>query len=189
MQARSATGERTIRRPARHAEAASPEVDEALVRLAALPGGTAFVRLLVTRLTLATDEAEREQRVVAELLPPVAAMSDVATTQLLWNARARADALSEFGALTAAEVDQLRGVQTTNPHATVGRWLKEGRLFAVDSPAGRLFPAFQFLGAEPRPEIARVLLALADQLRGWELLTWFSGSSGYLEGARPVQPA
>jgi hypothetical protein len=69
---------------------------------------------------------------------------------------------------------------------TVDRWLDEGRVFAVDAPGRRLFPAFQFAGGEPLPVIANVLAALSDQLHGWEILMWFTGSSGYLVGARPV---
>jgi hypothetical protein len=34
--------------------------------------------------------------------------------------------------------------------------------------------------------ISRILAALKGQVRGWELLLWFTGSNGYLDGARPV---
>jgi hypothetical protein len=34
--------------------------------------------------------------------------------------------------------------------------------------------------------ISRILAALKGQVRGWELLLWFTGSNGYLGGARPV---
>jgi len=33
---------------------------------------------------------------------------------------------------------------------------------------------------------SRVLGALRGQVGGWELLLWFTGSNGYLAGARPV---
>ena len=39
---------------------------------------------------------------------------------------------------------------TTQP-GTVDRWLDQGRIFAVDSPGGPLFPAFQFAQGEPLP--------------------------------------
>jgi hypothetical protein len=64
--------------------------------------------------------------------------------------------------------------------------VKEGRVFAVEAPGGKLFPAFQFDQGRPRPVIAEVLSALAGQLRGWEILAWFTGSSGHLDGRRPV---
>jgi hypothetical protein len=159
----------------------------AIARVATeMAGGEPFVRLLVIRLEAARDEAEREMQVLDAMLPPVSVLTDATTTQLMWNAKARADAVSEFGALTAAQVEESRGVQTNNPHVTVGRWIKEGKVFAVEWGGRRLFPTFQFSNGEPRPVITRVLAALADQLRGWEVMLWFTGSSGYLNGARPV---
>jgi hypothetical protein len=104
----------------------------------------------------------------------------------MWNAKSRAEAVAEFGAFTAAQLAEQRGVDTTNPHATVSRWLHEGRVFAVDSGHGRLFPAFQFEDGKPRPVIGRILAALDGQLSGWAPLLWFTASNGYLEGARPV---
>jgi hypothetical protein len=176
-------------RTARASKAAASQlaaVTSAVARVASVPGGESFARLLVRRLEAASDEAEREAQVLDAMLPEVSVLTDAATTQLVWNARARADALREFGALTPAQIEEIRGVHTTNPHATVSRWIKDGRVFALDTAGGRVFPAFQFADGEPRPVIARVLTALANQLRGWEILTWFTGSSGYLEGERPV---
>jgi len=164
----------------------SAAVTSAVARVASVPGGESFARLLVRRLEAASDEAERETRVLDAMLPEVSTLSDAATTQLIWNARARADALREFGALTPAQIEEVRGIRTRNPHATVSRWIKDGRVFAVDTAAGRMFPAFQFADGEPRPTITPVLAALANQLHGWEILAWFTGSSGYLEGDRPV---
>jgi hypothetical protein len=162
------------------------EVGTAVARVAAkLAGGEALARLLASRLEAVAGEAERERQVLDALLPPVEVLADAATTQLMWNARARAEALAEFGAFTAAQLAELRGVDTTNPHSTVSRWLHEKRVFAVDSSSGRLFPAFQFEDGRPRPIIGDVLAALAGQLRGWELLLWFTASNGHLE-ARPV---
>ena len=70
--------------------------------------------------------------------------------------------------------------------AIVDGWVDDGRVFGVDGPAGRLIPAFQIARDEPRPVIARVLSALSGELHGWEIALWFTGSSGHLEGARPV---
>jgi hypothetical protein len=151
-----------------------------------LSGGERLVRLLAQRLTATEGEMERESKVLDAMLPPVEALTDAATTQLRWNALARGSALQEFGALTSAQLAAMRGANTTNPHATTGRWLTADRAFAIETPAGRLFPAFQFAQGEPRPVIRRVLAALDHQLRGWELLAWFTGTNGHLAGARPV---
>ena len=189
-EARAAVGPKKSMRVAIN-EAVTPDtgltVAEVVARLATrMAGGEPFVRLLMTRLEAVNGEVEREVQVLDAMLPPVSVLSDAATMQLMWNAKARADSLKEFGALTAAQIEEIRGVHTANPHATVSRWVKEGRLFAVDSAEGRLFPAFQFSHGAPRPVIAQILAALAGQLRGWEILLWFTGSSGYLDGARPV---
>lgn len=151
-----------------------------------LYGGERLVRLLAQRLTATEGEMERESKVLDAMLPPIETLTDAATTQLRWNALARGNALQEFGAFTSARLAEMRGANTTNPHATTGRWLASGRVFAIETPSGRLFPAFQFEQGEPRPVIRRILVALDRQLRGWELLAWFTGSNGHLAGARPV---
>ena len=165
------------------------EIGSAVARIASeVAGGEPFVRLLRDRLQAVAGEAERERQVLEAILPSVdvLALSNAATTQLLLNARARAEALAEFGALTAGQLAEIRGVDTPNPHSTVSRWLDADRVFAVNSGQGRLFPGFQFENGRPRTVIARVLAALGDELDGWELLLWFTGSSGHLDGARPV---
>lgn len=151
-----------------------------------LPGADPLAETLARRLAAVAGEVDRERRVLDAMLPPVETLSDATTTQLRWNAMARADALREFGALSSADLAGLRGSRTANPHTTTSRWLSGGRVFAVDGPSGRLFPAFQFVDGEPRPVVARVLEALDGTLRGWELLAWFTGSCGFLGGARPV---
>lgn len=89
-------------------------------------------------------------------------------------------------AFTAAQLAELRGSATTNPHVSTGRWLARGEVFAIETPQGRLFPGFQFRDGRPRPAMARVLQALGGSLRGWEILGWCIGSNGYLDGQRPV---
>ena len=93
---------------------------------------------------------------------------------------ARADAIAEFGALTAAQID------ASHRRGTTDRWLKQQRVFSVPGPDGPLIPAFQFRQGVPRPIIADILVTLDGQLKGWEILLWFTGSSGSLSGRRPV---
>ncbi len=165
-------------------------VVEAMAQIAravtAIPGGQRLAEMLSRRLSDAQGEATREAQVLDAMLPPVETLTDVAATQLRWNALARESALREFGAWTSGQLAELRGAQTSNPHTTASRWLTAKRIFAVETPAGRLFPALQFTDGEPRPVIAEVLAALAGQLHGWELLLWFTASNGYLHGERPV---
>ncbi len=159
---------------------------EIVSALRGLPSSGRLTRLIALRLRDLEDESARESAVLDGMLPPIETLSQVATTQLLWNALARAEALREFGALTSAQLADLRGSDTTNPHTTTSRWVKAGRIFGLETPSGRLFPAFQFIDGEPRPLIGRILAALDGEVRGWALLLWFTGSNGYLDGARPV---
>jgi hypothetical protein len=161
-------------------------MSEMAIALQGLPGGARLVRLMATRLRGARDEAKRESAVLDGILPPIGALSGDAITQLHWNATARADALREFGVFNSARLAEERGSETANPHATTSRWVTAGRVFALETPGGRVFPSFQFVRGEPRPVIGRILAALKGQVRGWELLLWFTGSNGYLDGARPV---
>lgn len=154
--------------------------------LRGLPGGARLVQLIALRLRGMEDESEREHAILEGMLPPIATLSQDAITQLHWNALARADALREFGALTSAQLADMRGSKTANPHTTTSRWISGDRIFAVETPSGRLLPTFQFTDGEPRPVVGRILAALHNQLHGWELLLWFTGSNGYLDGARPV---
>lgn len=105
---------------------------------------------------------------------------DPGPVQEAWNEAARAGAIAEFGALTAAQID------ASHRRGTTARWLHEQRVFSVPGPDGPLFPAFQFRQGDVRPVIAEILEALDGQLYGWELLLWFTGSSGILDGRRPV---
>jgi hypothetical protein len=104
--------------------------------------------------------------------------TEIEATQREWNAVARAEALAEFGAVEADEI--------VGGAAEVGRLFRDRRAFAVGEPHAPLLPAFQFLNGTPRPIIERVLGALGDEMRGWEILAWFTGSSDYPEGAGPV---
>ena len=161
-------------------------MSEMAIALQGLPGGARLIRLIAVRLRGIHDESEREGAVLDGILPPIEALSGDAITQLHWNGVARAEALREFGALSSAQLAEERGSDTANPHATTSRWLSAGRVFALETPAGRVFPSFQFVRGDPRPVIGRILAALKGQVRGWELLLWFTGSNGYLDGARPV---
>jgi len=154
--------------------------------MAGVPGAEEMTRAIAERFRRGGTDLERETRLIDLLMPPSTTMSRAATLQVRRNAAAREAGLTEFGAFTSAELASARGSRARNPHTTTSRWLGDGLVFAVDTPAGRLFPAFQFVQGAPRPVIAEVLAALAGQLRGWEILLWFTGSSGYLDGARPI---
>ena len=155
---------------------------EGLVRAIDAGGvGGAMLRVMTELARRGTLDAE----VIARLMPDeIPSISHVA--QLQRNAAARTAALREFGSFTAVQLAESRGAPTVNVHATPGRWLKERRLFAVDGPRERLFPAFQVEQGRPKPAVRRILSALPEGLSGWEVLLWFTGNNGWLGGWRPV---
>lgn len=181
-------------RGARHPESETVLVvggDESSVHeveqlIEALSGPTRAAAIAILRaLTAAGRRAGRDAEIISRLMPDDVP-SPAHAMQLQRNAAARTQALEEFGSCTAADLAVARGSRTSNPHATVGRWFREGLLFAVDGPHGRLYPGFQILDGRPKPAMTRVLAALPAGLSGWETLLWFTGNNGRLGGARPV---
>lgn len=145
----------------------------------------AMASAIVRALSAASRRTELDEEIIGRLMPDDVPSADH-VLQLQRNAEARTAALREFGALTAAGLATARGSRTTNPHATAGRWLREGRLFAVEGPRERLYPGFQIEDGRPKAALARVLAALPRGLGGWEILLWFTRSDGRLGGRRPA---
>lgn len=103
------------------------------------------------------------------------------------NAEARWALLSEFGALTAAQVADGAGSRSTNRSALGGRWLRDGEVLAVTHGGTRYFPAFQFdVDGRPIPVIREVLRHLAG-LGEWQRAIWFVTRSRLLDDRRPVE--
>ena len=113
-------------------------------------------------------------------MPEAPQPRDSESVQEGWNETARAEAIAEFGALTAVQID------ASHRRGTTESWLRQRRVFSVPGPEGPLLPGFQFRQGETRPVIAEILEALDGQLNGWEILLWFTGPSGSLDGRRPV---
>ena len=113
-------------------------------------------------------------------MPEVPLSQDPGPVQEAWNEAARADAIAEFGVLTVVQIDVLHG------RGTAARWLRQQRVFSVPGPDGAQLPAFQFVQGKPRAMIAHTMRALDGQLTTWEILLWVTGSSGALDGQRPV---
>ena len=104
------------------------------------------------------------------------------------NAKARNELAEQFGLLSGAEVAALAASNSGNASAMASRWKAEGKVFTVGPTGGQRFPGFQFGkdDGRPLPVIAQVLAVFGEQLSGWELALWFTGSNGWLGGERPV---
>lgn len=107
--------------------------------------------------------------------------------QIQRNAYAQGALADEFGLLSGADVAARAGSRAGNAAALASRWRKEGRAFAVDVDGSVRYPGFQFdEGGRPRPAVAAVLAVAGERMSGWELALWFTGSSDWLGGLRPV---
>jgi hypothetical protein len=122
------------------------------------------------------------------MTPDIAVPSPPVVLQARRNAEARTRLLTEFGALTAAQVAELAGSEARNTSALAGRWRREGRILAVDHHGTTYYPGFQ-LDAEgkPRAVVADVLKWLTrPDMTSWQQALWFTTANGWLDGRRPV---
>jgi hypothetical protein len=144
-------------------------------------GHLQFQRLLESR--------ELQEALVSAMLPsdPPAVPDETRVLMARRNAEARSRLLEEFGYLRADEIAEGRS-RASNRGALASRWAREGRIFAVDWHAQRLYPAFQFAeDRSPLPAIAAVLDALPrDEMSEWEVALWWTAANGWLRNARPV---
>lgn len=127
------------------------------------------------------------ESLVHELSPPLDVPTPDEVLQARRNAKARAELLREFGALTSAEVADFVGSEARNRSSLAHRWRKEGRLLAVPYRGTLLYPGFQFHDGEVLPHLADVLRHLsAGGLTDWETALWFTARNGWLDDRRPV---
>lgn len=133
-------------------------------------------------------ERQRERRIskLIQLLTPAGVEREAVLLQARKNAEARARLQKEFGLLTSADVADISGSRARNRAAIANRWKKEGRICSVMVGHSPLFPGFQFdERGRPRPVVARLLTILRG-LGEWEIVLWFTTSTGWLGGRRPV---
>lgn len=124
---------------------------------------------------------------VEVLTPDLRVPSAAAVAQARRNALARAELARELGLLSSNEVADLARSRARNRAALANRWKQEGRIFAVPHGGQHLWPGFQLDDeGQPKPVIAEVLEVLEPDLTPWQLALWFTGRSGWLDGARPV---
>lgn len=87
--------------------------------------------------------------------------------------------------LTASELGQEMHSKPSNAHTVLGRWLEQGRIFALEKNGVRIYPryAFDAMG-EPVPLLKEVLTVLAGR-SPFQIAAWFESTSSHLNGKRP----
>jgi hypothetical protein len=125
-------------------------------------------------------------RLIEAMMPRGEVPSPIDTLRARRNAEARWRLLSEFGALTAADVSAAAGSRSKNTSALAGRWLRDGDVIAVTHDGTRYFPAFQF-GEDGRPlPVMKAILPHLSDLGDWQRAIWFVTGSRLLGDRRPV---
>lgn len=135
----------------------------------------------------AHDERKRPMSELIEaMMPSTDVPTPVEVLQARRNAEARWGLLSEFGALTSAQVAEAAGSKAANTAALASRWLRSRDVLAVTYNGTRYFPGFQFDEAgKPLPIVREVLEHLED-LGEWQRAIWFVTRSRLLGDERPV---
>ncbi|WP_349437948.1 hypothetical protein [Pararhizobium sp. A13] len=103
------------------------------------------------------------------------------------NAEAQARFVQRWPVLTAEQIAERAGHESTNKSATAHRWKAAGRIFGVRVGRREVYPAFQFREGLPHPAIARILGALPKDMSGWQTAFWFVGPNTFLNDASPVE--
>jgi hypothetical protein len=123
-----------------------------------------------------------------QMLPDFSIPSPAKALSAQREATVRSALLQEFGAYTSEELGVLRS-KAANVHALAGRWRAANKIFSVEYHGRRLFPGFQFEGADaaPLPVVAAVLAALPrEEMSDWEVALWWVAANEWLAGRRPV---
>ena len=143
------------------------------------------VAMVYRGLHRAADDVEE---LAKAMTPDIAVPSPPVVLQARRNAEARTRLLTEFGALTAAQVAELAGSEARNTSALAGRWRREGRILALDHHGTTYYPSFQFdAEGKPRAVVADVLQWLSrPDMTSWQQTLWFTTANGWLDGRRPV---
>ena len=137
-------------------------------------------------IALRSDRREESRQRLVELFAGDDAKLSPVDVQ---SARLEADALAALASgtqwLTAAEVGALARLGQANPFGTVGRWKRNGQIFAIRRDGRDHFPRYAFGGDyRPLPAMASVLTELSRHGPEW-IAGWFESTSGFLGGARP----
>jgi hypothetical protein len=145
-------------------------------------------------LTVRMERREAKRQQLVDLLVGDTAFLPVDMSRARLEAKAMRAIQQSTEWLTAAQIANLADLGSANPIATVGRWKRQGRIFALRRDGKDYYPRYA-LGSDfcPLPVVKEVMKVLTDY--DPELLaSWFDSSSRFLGGRRPreimaVEPA
>ena len=103
------------------------------------------------------------------------------------NLVARRDYLASTPLLTAAQIHEISGLDSSNRSEPASRWQKEGKTFGIRIGQPFLYPAFQFRDGRPHEALIDILAALPKDMSAWQRAFWFASGNGWLNGDKPQQ--
>jgi len=134
------------------------------------------------------DVAAATLAAIARYAPDVDVPPPAVLDQARRNLELQASLLSEFGAVTAAELAQLTGSRARRPSTVVDNWRRAHKSVAVRWHGDTLIPGFLVTPeAQPDPLAQAALRILADQrFSDWQAALWWVVPAPALDGTRPV---
>lgn len=144
-----------------------------------------LTKAAATLIELRRAKRKENMRQLVELFVGDVEPTPVDLMQARLEARAWRQIFESNEWLKAVEVGELAHLGTGNPVATVNRWKKERKVFAIARDGRDYFPRYA-LGPDfrPLPAMADVLKILPWQ-SGERLAAWFESTSSFLGGKRP----
>jgi hypothetical protein len=103
-------------------------------------------------------------------------------------ARARTAVLKTRDWMTAPQIAEVGGFNTTNPSVQPGKWKRAGAIFAIRHNGVDYYPTFGLdpsNGYRPLKSMAAVIQVLAAMKDGWGMAYWFQSANSFLGGKRP----
>lgn len=103
-------------------------------------------------------------------------------------ARARTAVLTTGDWITAPQIAEVGGFNTTNPSVQPGKWKREGAIFAIRHHGVDYYPMFgldRSKGYRPLKSMAAVIQVLGATKDGWGMAYWFQSANSFLGGKRP----
>jgi len=119
---------------------------------------------------------------------PASQLQTALTIQDRMQADARQAVMSSGHWLGVAEVATLARCTQAEASAQTIQWERAGRIFAIETEQGHLFPDYGFdpdNGYRPRASLKRVLDVFCGSETAWGMAYWFMSINSYLGGRRP----
>ena len=137
--------------------------------------------------TLANHERQTLDKIVEALVPQVPPAPHL-VIEARMRGEARKAAFEAGDWVTAAEISEMAGFNSSNASAQPHRWKKDGRIFAVRRNGTDYYPGYALdpgSGYRPVKGLRPILETLGDSKDDWGLAIWFASANSFLGGRAP----